>query len=294
MNREEALALLGSRSPQLRLRAARALSRVATPDDLSMLRSTLSVETDHYVLAALTIAIRRITETPTPTETLNGPEGDNPQDEEQIFRRALQQTSRIILHEVSTPFASLALSAKNEIANYEDSRSKIHIESVRAVLIALEQLGAASSLAKPEEFDISVFVEELIESDFENEKGHIVLHGPRPQLVVADKYMLRLALANGIRNALEASYEADSNFNLDPIVVNWGATTWEYWLVVLDHGVGLADSIMRFSLGTTTKEGHLGFGLPIADAAAKALNGSIRLTADKGAKTYEICWEISE
>ena len=59
--------------------------------------------------------------------------------------------------------------------------------------------------------------------------------GPRPFIINSSRHLIRLALCNGIRNAIEAtkSIEGLNQRDMPPIVVAWGETDSEYWISVL-------------------------------------------------------------
>jgi len=122
----------------------------------------------------------------------------------------------------------------------------------------------------------------------------VSLHGAKPMLMTSDRALLRLAVSNGIRNAVEAvTGNRDSDPEPHPIIITWGETDVDYWVAVLDRGsgvVGLAES--AFGIGKTTKKGHSGFGLAIARQAIETLGGACTLQpAKEGGARFEIRWE---
>ena len=104
---------------------------------------------------------------------------------------------------------------------------------------------------------------------------------------------MKLIVANGLRNAIEATESvADSAKLSNRIVISWGETDRDYWIAIVDWGPGLPLGIDRmFDIGSTTQRGHLGMGLAIAERAALSLTGKVTLTPreDKGAR-YEFRW----
>jgi signal transduction histidine kinase len=96
----------------------------------------------------------------------------------------------------------------------------------------------------------------------------VAFDGPETLQVMTDPDLLTLALRNGIRNALEASLEAS-----DPVVVSWDQSSVEFWVAVLDFGIGLPpEGKALFDIGSTTKPQHLGIGLAIVEQVASTLN----------------------
>ena len=74
--------------------------------------------------------------------------------------------------------------------------------------------------------------------------------------------------------AVEATGENERS-----IVVNWGDTDRDYWLAVLDEGIGLPESADKIlTPGVSTKDGegtHFGIGLTIVQRAMHTLNGTV-------------------
>ena len=120
----------------------------------------------------------------------------------------------------------------------------------------------------------------------------VSLHGTMPFVIHSDPTLLTAALSNGVRNAGDAVVGAHSD-ERHLIVVNWGETDVDYWVAVMDRGSGLVGPVgLAFEIGKTTKEGHNGFGLPIAKQAVETLGGSCTLQAlPEGGAHFEIRWE---
>ena len=61
-------------------------------------------------------------------------------------------------------------------------------------------------------------------------------------MVTSDPTLVRLAVCNGIRNAIEAVAAANLA-EPHPIVITWGETDIDYWVAVLDRGVGIVGPV---------------------------------------------------
>jgi sensor histidine kinase regulating citrate/malate metabolism len=125
------------------------------------------------------------------------------------------------------------------------------------------------------------------------ESGVIISpYGQRPFAVKSDPALIQLAVRNGIRNAIEAVRESPTD-DPHPIVLTWGETDTDYWIVVIDKGSGLVgptDTV--FELGKSNKTGHIGFGLAIARQAIETLGGAVILEPAAGGGTrYELRWD---
>tara|TARA_R110002074_G_scaffold303063_2_gene474261 strand:- start:845 stop:1108 length:264 start_codon:yes stop_codon:yes gene_type:complete len=77
------------------------------------------------------------------------------------------------------------------------------------------------------------------------------------------------------------------------IVVNWAETDRDYWIAILDEGVGIHGGIEgAFEIGTSTKN-HVGHGLPGIRAAMLSLQGTATLEPrkDRGC-TLALTWPV--
>lgn len=293
MTRDEALAQLHASSTHARLQASRFLARNALPPDIPVLRAARAAESSLYVRGSLDRAIERLTNVVT---VAAGDPADETEISEasrrQIYARATEWIAGLVLHEIASPIGLLAYEASREVPNYRDSRTKMHIATLQMVFAAIEQLRKASATPKPVEFDLSELVSEVVTTEFVDVADSIAMQGPRPLLLVSDAALLRFAICNGLRNAVEA-VAALKGPDLAPVVVTWGETDVDYWLSVLDRGPGIAGPVESvLGIGKTTKAGHSGFGLAVASAAIEALGGALTLqSATGGGAKYELRWE---
>lgn len=292
MTREEALERLSSSSAHDRLKAARFLARNSNPADLQALRDALRNETVSYVRTGLELAIKRASNSASPVDEDAVEEFEIPPDvRAQIRNEVTKEVTGQILHEISSPVGLIALAAAREIPDYEQSKTRKHVENLKRVFEAIEQLKSATAVPRPEEFDLAELLGEIVSEIVGTDTVEVSLHGAKPKLITSDRALLRLAVANGIRNAVEAVTGA-AGPEPHPIVVTWGETDVDYWVAVLDRGpgvVGPAES--AFGVGKTTKKGHSGFGLAIARQAIETLGGACTLQpATEGGARFEIRW----
>ena len=294
MNREDAIRLLTAGSSHERLKAARTLAKNPGAGDLEALRGARQSETVSYVKTSLDIAIRRLSSLP--TVEVNDPPGEIEIPEEvrrQISSKAVEWIAGLLLHEIASPIGMAIFSAKKEIPNYAASETRRHFETVRKIFDAINQLKGATATPKPEEFDLSELVREIVSSEDTSKNADLVsLVGPSPFMVETDPALLRLSIANGLRNAIEA-VALGAMASDHAIVINWGRTDVDCWLSILDRGVGIPGPVEpAFEIGKSNKEGHSGFGLAIARQAIETLGGSVTLqsTAEEGTR-YAVRWE---
>lgn len=293
MTREEAVAQLSSDSAHDRLKAARFLARDSDPADVQRLRKALQSETVSYVRTSLNLAIKRIEISASRTEA-GATEELEITDElrAQIENEITEEVTGRILHEIASPLGLLATSAAREIPDFEASRTKAYIEALQRVFEAIEQLKGASSVPKPQEFDLAASIADIVGTVVGDQPIDVSLHGVKPFIVNSDQALLSFALTNGVRNATEsvAALGVDEPHS---IIVNWGETDIDYWVAVIDRGQGIVGPVeLAFDIGRTTKRDHSGFGLAIARQAIETLGGSCTLhPVAEGGAHFELRWE---
>lgn len=293
MTKEEALDLLLSDSAHERLKAARFLARNTDPADAQRLRKALQSETVSYVRTSLNLAIQRVETSASRAAAISVEEPEIPSDlRAQIKNEITEEITGQILHEIASPVGLLATSAAREIPDYESSKTRIYIENLQRVFEAIEQLKGASAVPRPQEFDLASLISNIAETVVGGQPIEISLHGTKPFIITSDHALLSFALSNGIRNAVEAVVALGSN-EPHSVIINWGETDIDYWVAVIDRGVGIVGPVeSAFGVGKTTKRGHSGFGLAIARQAIETLGGSCTLQpAAEGGAHYEIRWE---
>jgi signal transduction histidine kinase len=293
MNRSEALALLKAASPHERLRAARVLASTCQIDDLPELRKARQTESVSYVRKSLDLAIARSVDL-MHTDTLDSvSEPEVPSEiRQQIRTQAVEWVAGMLLHEIATPVGLVRKAASSEVPDFANSRTKAHLDHLTRLFEGIEQLKAAAVTPRLEEFDLATLVAEVIAGEESEGAGvQISVQGPRPLIVGGDPRLLRLAICNGLRNAIEAVRDANSDDSRQ-VIINWGETDIDYWLVLIDCGPGLVGPIdAAFKIGTTTKSNHIGFGLAITRQALDTLGGTVTLQpAHSGGARLEIRW----
>jgi signal transduction histidine kinase len=156
-------------------------------------------------------------------------------------------------------------------------------------LSALESLGRAAESASLGEVALPEVVADTADSIEELTGIPVRRTGPSPCTVIGDRALIELVLRNGLMNAAESTKEASTE---ESVIVSWGDTDIDYWISILDSGIGLPENIsgMR-EIGTSTKLGHLGMGLAIAEQASESMSGRIELAArDDGGVRFEFRW----
>ena len=293
MTRDEVLERLSSSSAHDRLKAARFLARNSNSADLQALRAALRDETVSYVRTGLELAIKRASSSAPLTAENTAEELEIPPDvRAQVRNEVTEEVTGQILHEIASPVGLIASAAAREIPDYGQSKTRKHVDNLKRVFEAIEQLKSAAAVPRPEEFDLAELLGEIVLEIVGTDAVEVSMYGAKPMLITSDRALLRLAVSNGLRNAVEAVTGIPGP-QPHPIVVTWGETDVDYWVAILDRGpgvTGLTES--AFGVGKTTKKGHSGFGLAIARQAIETLDGACTLQpATEGGARFEIRWE---
>ncbi|WP_201281677.1 HAMP domain-containing sensor histidine kinase [Methylosinus sp. Ce-a6] len=288
------MAHLTASSAHLRGQAARALGVVGRPSDLQRLRLAQKLEMVSHVNYALQDSIRRLAQQQQP-QLLAHDEGEVISDDvrRQIRGQAVEWISGFLLHEIASPIGLVRLAAKRELANrWDSSETKRHLESVGRVFEAIETLKNAAAVPRPQEFDLASLIDELIGAYPEDVTEWISMIGSRPFVIKGDPSLIRMVVVNGLRNAVESQQTVGRPPQSHDVTVSWGETDVDYWVSVLDHGLGINGPIeTAFEIGNSTKKNHTGFGLAIARQAVETMIGSLNLEPAKdGGALYTSRW----
>lgn len=290
LDRETAIETLRAGSAYERLKAARFFSRNAAAADEQLLIEARRVETVSYVKASLDLAILRLAQQS---------DFDLPAKEQtdaalrRARREATEWISGLLLHEIASPIGRLALAASREVSDFENSQTKSRLDQLKQVLQAIEFLKGATAVSKPQEFDLAQLVHDIVAAEAGGQRDDISIQGPSPFVITNDPALIALGVTNGLRNALEAVQGEAKSTIVHPVVLTWGATDVDYWLAITDAGPGLKGTPdVAFSIGTTSKDSHSGFGLSIAKQAMESVNGRVILSSPRtGGVVYELRWE---
>lgn len=275
MTREEALGLLSASSMHDRLRAARFLARTADRSDYPSLTAALSVETVVWVRDALQTAINRVGGAET-AKAISTRVWEDAEPEVEAYALAVEDITRRIVHEIEPIVGVVRLHASREIPDFQNSRTAKGLARLVDTLTAVSILGKVSAVPQAREFNLSELVRSVVESEASTTGAAVEFAGTDPLIAISDSRIVSVVIANGTRNAIEAT--AGGVRPHMPVVVNWGSTPQEYWITILDNGVGLPLTATGiYDIGATTKPDHLGMGLAVCYRAARTLGGAIVL-----------------
>lgn len=295
MDREKARQMLRSSSPHERLKAARLFARSPLEADLPELRKAKRRETVSWVKKALDSAITGCKKTVAPKIKPDDAPEISSDVRREIRQTVLEEVAGTLIHEIAPVVGLLRADAADELPEFENSKTKAHLEHLTNLLDGLRHLRQAAAAPRLEEFDIASLIKSIVETEGASAAApDIAIHGPKPMLVMGDPKLLTLAISNGLRNAIDAvdAEGAPTVAANDPIVISWGVTDIDYWVVVIDKGPGLSlSSESAFKIGNSTKKGHSGMGLTIAQEAVLSMEGQIALlNLSSGGAKFEIRW----
>lgn len=296
MTREEALEGLSANSAYSRGQSARALADLGCADDLLHIRKALKDESVAYVRYALQDTIKQLTSKSAPLLAAEDDAAAIPEEvRQQIYGQAVEWVTGFLLHEIASPIGLARLSGKLELGDrWEGSATRRHLETVHRIFDAIEMLKNAAGIPRPQEFDLAVMIDEIGETEVSHALPWISTIGPKPYLIKGDPALIRMVIGNGLRNAVEA-VEAVGGEEPQPhsVTINWGETDIDYWVSVLDRGIGIVGpSETAFEVGNSTKKNHSGFGLAIALQAVQTMIGVLSLEpARDGGAVYLARWQ---
>jgi nitrogen fixation/metabolism regulation signal transduction histidine kinase len=209
--------------------------------------------------------------------------------------KAVRNVTERVLHQLNPLIGDIEQAASAEIDNFDASQTRVRIGQIKLQAEAITKLYNAAKPAVLEEFDLATAIRNCLPSDLEHDRCLLSFAGPAPLMVHGDPSLVTIAVTNGLRNAIEASIPVSSGDYKPAIIINWNATDRDYWISVLDEGVGYHGSLSgAFEIGTSTK-GHSGHGLPAIRAAMLSLSGTAELVPqkDRGC-ALNLSWPIVE
>ena len=328
MDNEQALAVfdrMPSRTTSERLHAARFLARNATSAHRDRLSKIRGAERNSWVRHVFDRTLQRLEAEMSVAPNFGATElterAFSPSRlYEELRAQTIEETSALFLHELRPLIGILDMDASQEIDAYPTSRTKHAVNRIQSFLEAIDRLQQASVAPATKEFDITDLVIRVAEN--EAKRSRAILENPRhkidevtsldldmeqalaepvvklsparrdPVVTTGDPTLVELSVANALRNAIEAVL-ALGEPNPDDVVLNWGLTDTDSWIVILDKGCGLPAGWDRLTEpGSSTKsksEGHLGMGLPIAKRAIESMHGTLQLAPRSGGG---VCCEI--
>lgn len=210
---------------------------------------------------------------------------------DEAYLRALRHVSEVLLHQINPLIGDIEQSASQEFEKFEESETKKRIGQIRLQADAVAKLYKAAKPAVFEEFDLATTVRNCLPLDLPHQLCLVSFIGPAPLIAQGDQALVSIAITNGLRNAIESCLSVADPEYKPAIIVSWNETDRDYWVTILDEGIGYHGSVSgAFQIGTSTKN-HGGHGLPASKAAMFSLSGVVELIPhkDRGC-TYSLSW----
>lgn len=281
--------LLHSDNSMVRLRAARALLESASPLELAKIQGSRARETDSWVQATLDRAIQNITAPPATFRDSDGLMPLQPELTDDIRAQAIQYVSSVMLHELRPLVGDVYRAVRSMGASdFETSDAHRSIKRLQEFLTTMHRLHDAAAPPNIIQFDLVQLLAEEIAAGGYGESQVSALRSDT-LVVLGDPELLKFAVQNCIRNAVEAT-----PMDGEAVVITCGSNQRETWVAILDEGEGLPESKDKLlEPGNTmkSKDEHFGMGLPIAQRAMKSFGGFVTLTPRKsGGTSCELRW----
>jgi len=295
---EEALELLNSDGIGDRFNAARYFIKNKHPELKPALVERRKIERVRYIKMALNQAISGIDVIEQRT-TLDSGDFDTTTEEalkKYLKAQAIQEFSGTIIHELSKKIGLLEINLRNDFKELEGSDTEKSFRNLKAVFQGIENLQRSALTPKTSEFDLSQLIQDLVYQEDATEDIRFNFEGAQPCITRTDSSILSLALSNGIRNSIEAVRLVPNYTELNNIVICWGKNDHDVWVSIIDNGVGLHGSPKEaFKVGSTNKDGHIGFGLGILDQCIETLGGLAELSnVESGGAQLVLRWNIEQ
>lgn len=293
LNAENLFRRIRSESATDRLEAARYFAVHALPEHEGELRDALARENVHWIRVALKRALARISSDGESEAVDKSIDKDDVPARlaAQVYADALETAASQLIHEIEPLLGTLRLAAEAEVNGFNDSNTRRNLDRFDDLLSAFSRLRKAASAPKIEEFSLDEIVQRSIQETGVPEGIYVQRAGPQPCVVEGDSSLILLCLNNGLRNAIEATIAMGGDLRASPITLAWGHTDVDCWVSIVDLGVGFKGNLQRaFEMGTTTKAGHLGMGLAIANQALASMSGQLILVPNQRGVRFEMRW----
>lgn len=241
------------------MEAARYFAQNALPSHEKQLREALAQEPITWIRGALGRALARISPNDAPADgSISVDRDDLPEGfAAQVFAEALETTTSQLIHEIEPLLGIIRLSAEREVANFETSDTRRGLDRLDDFLAVLSRLRQAASPPKIEEFVLDDLVQRCVQEARAPAGIQFQKSGPQHCIVEGDSSLVSLCLINGLRNAVDATVATDADYPNLPIVISWGTTDKDYWISIVDVGIGFKGNLTRaFDIGSTTKPDH--------------------------------------
>jgi two-component system sensor histidine kinase CpxA len=196
-----------------------------------------------------------------------------------------------ISHELRSPLArlnvALELARQRSGAEATTALERIQLEAENlnemiGQLLVLTRLESGAEAIRKTEFDLALLVRAITDdADFEarSRKRSVKLESPESCTIIGNEQLLRRAIENVIRNAVQYTAEGTEV----EVKLDCGDTTSEAVIAVRDHGTGVPENALaeifrpfyRVDDARDREAGGVGLGLAIAERAVRLHSGKV-------------------
>jgi signal transduction histidine kinase len=295
---KEALELLNSDGIGDRFMAVRYFIKNKHPEFKPDLINRRKIERVRHIKMALNQAISGIdlAEQRTPTDNIDFDSSTEEALKRYLKAQAIHEFSGTIIHELSKKIGLLDISLRDDFLGLVGSNTERNFKNLKTVFQGIENLQRSASTPKTSEFDLPQLIRDIVYQEDDTSDVNFNFEGAKPCIIRTDLSILSLALSNGIRNSIEAVRLVPNYTELNNIVICWGKNDHDLWVSIIDNGVGLqGEPEEAFKVGSTNKDGHIGFGLGILDQCMETLGGLSELSnAESGGAKLVLRWNIEQ
>lgn len=223
------------------------------------------------------------------SEVLISSQSEDAYNVREIKSAAVAESVGHIIHELQPIIGSLELAATKELPDYKSSNTKNEVERLQDLLDMFAAWRKAEQMPNYKLLDINKVISEEVERA--NTKKNCVefdISLPFDLSFELDNSLIRTVISNGLRNAVESSNQVVGR-DVAPIVIRSDCTDRNFWLSIIDNGVGLSSPESTLVKNRfTTKPGNSGFGLAIVAKSVESMQGTWKLqnSATDGAEFY--------
>ncbi|EGR0494215.1 HAMP domain-containing histidine kinase [Vibrio cholerae] len=207
----------------------------------------------------------------------------------EIKSAAVAESIGHIIHELQPIIGSLELAATRELPDYKSSNTRNEVERLQDLLDLFAAWRKAEKKPNYKLLDINKVINEEVERAKSKNNGvEFDVSLPSDLSFELDNSLIRTVISNGLRNAVESSNQVVGR-DVAPILIRSGCTDRNFWLSIIDNGVGLSGPVSTLVISRfTTKPGNSGFGLAIVAKSVESMQGTWKLqnSATDGAEFY--------
>jgi signal transduction histidine kinase len=282
MNIIQEIASLSGMRPDKQLEKIKEIKTLATKEELAELLNIAETVNPPWIRNALLNIVKQRSNETAPKETTKSQEIRTTEDEaydlDALKSEAIAESIGQIIHELDPVVGSLDVIARREVVDFENSEIKDELERLVELLDTFSEWQKAEQSPKYKEINIYELVNAEVERFRPKSKVDFTVNISSTLTFELDKSLTLFVISNALRNAVESSNIETLRIK-NPILIIAGVTDSDFWLTVIDDGLGLqADQEVLYKSHYTTKAGNRGLGLTVVGKAIASMKGSWKLS----------------